>query len=125
MKFISFVWSIIGVISILGAIFYFVNPDRFENISLLNKQAKILLNTEASETVDYHGNRIIPEFTKTDTHKTVRLVSPGKDKVLNTYDDVIVEKTDINKSKIVGRWVGKKTKEFAKGIIGGIKEKSF
>jgi hypothetical protein len=49
-------------------------------------------------------------------------VSPGKDKQLNTSDDIVVEKTDINKSRIIGRWVGKKTKEFAKGVIGGVKE---
>lgn len=116
------IWYIIGTLCLISTIVGWLFYDSFENKRILDKQAKTLLHTDSYEIVDYYGNTIRPDITKTENYKTVRLVSPGKDKQLNTLDDIVVEKTDINKSRVIGRWVGKKTKEFAKGIVGGVKE---
>jgi|19_taG_2_1085344.scaffolds.fasta_scaffold00858_14 hypothetical protein len=50
--------------------------------------------------------------------------SPGPDRQINTGDDIVAVKTDMNKSKIVGKWIGKKSNEVLKGFIGGVKNKS-
>lgn len=55
---------------------------------------------------------------------TAIVVSEGPDGELNTSDDIIGTATDINKSRIVGEWVGSKAKEGLKGIWDGLKKKS-
>ncbi len=47
------------------------------------------------------------------------IVSRGPDGVLGTDDDMVVIKTDLNKSKIIGKWTGDKAREALKGFLDG------
>ena len=53
-----------------------------------------------------------------------RVSSDGKDGEPDTKDDIVEERSDINKSRLVGKWLGRKSKEAVGGIIDGLKEKS-
>jgi hypothetical protein len=55
---------------------------------------------------------------------TALVVSEGPDGKLNTEDDIVGTATDVNKSRIVGEWIGSKTKEGLKGIWDGLKKKT-
>ncbi|MDO8669336.1 MAG: hypothetical protein Q7K65_03515 [Candidatus Buchananbacteria bacterium] len=51
-------------------------------------------------------------------------ISPGKDEISGTSDDLEKSVIDLNKSKMVGRYSAKKVKEFVKGWKEGEKEPS-
>ena len=51
-------------------------------------------------------------------------ISAGKDKTFETDDDMSVIKIDLNKSKMIGKWAGKRAKEAVKGLREGIFTKS-
>lgn len=57
-----------------------------------------------------------------ETRTSYVLTSSGKDGIFGNKDDMTSIATDFNKSRIVGKWMGKKSKEFAKGVVEGIKE---
>ena len=86
------IWYITGTLCLISTIIVWISYDSFENKRILDKQAKTLLYTDSYDVVDYYGNTIRPDITKTENYKTVKLVSPGKDKQLNTSDDIVVKK---------------------------------
>ena len=85
--------------------------------------AKTEFGKHTLTTQDAWGNRLhyIKHVNSEGTLITHRVASPGPDRQLNTGDDIVAVKTDMNKSKIVGKWIGNKTKEATKGIIEGLK----
>ncbi len=51
-------------------------------------------------------------------------ISAGRDSLFDTNDDYVSVKTDLNKSKMIGKWAGKRAKEITKGLREGIFTKS-
>jgi len=39
-------------------------------------------------------------------------------------DDIVKQETDLNKSKLIGRWAGQRFKQAKDGFIQGLKDKS-
>lgn len=50
--------------------------------------------------------------------------SAGPDGSFDTSDDIVGIRQDLNKSKLVGKWAGKRIKETASGFWEGLKSKS-
>jgi hypothetical protein len=65
---------------------------------------------------------IIEVYIEPQTDKGVSYlgVSAGKDQTFDTDDDIKVVEMDWNKARIVGNFIGKKSKETIKGVIDGI-----
>lgn len=92
------------------------------------RQLKIALihaeNNSNEAVYDYWDNRIITH-TKIDKRAAIyNAYSAGPDKVFHTEDDYFLQKIDFNKSRIIGEWVGTKTKQFLKGKADGLKKES-
>jgi len=52
------------------------------------------------------------------------VMSAGRDGIHSNEDDIVKESIDLNKSKIVGKWLGVKSKELLTGVKEGWAEKS-
>ena len=76
------------------------------------------------ETKDRWDNNLVCTRIAEETVVIYEVRSSGRDKEFGTDDDITATKIDLNKSKILGRWIGKKTKEAAVGLIDGLKEES-
>ena len=73
---------------------------------------------------DAWGRNIVLEREVTKTAKTYTVTSAGIDGKFGTADDVSAEAINLNKSRIVGEWVGTKAKEAVTGAIEGWKAES-
>lgn len=74
------------------------------------------------DTIDQWGNHLRVDVVDGDTKKTYNVVSSGPDGKFNTTDDIIATKTDYKKTKLIGRWLGKKSKEFVDAFRNGDNE---
>jgi hypothetical protein len=63
------------------------------------------------------------EYEATELALIATVTSLGPDGVPSD-DDIIVEKTDVNKSKIIGKYVGSRWKRAKEGFVEGLKDKS-
>ena len=54
----------------------------------------------------------------------VSVRSAGPDGSFDTSDDIVSVRQDLNKSKLVGKWAGKRIKEAGSGLWQGLKSKS-
>jgi len=51
------------------------------------------------------------------------VTSLGPDGV-SSEDDIVVRKTDVNKSKVIGKYIGSRYKRAKDGFVEGLKDKS-
>ena len=90
---------------------------------LLEKVATEQLTAETvSEVPDYYGTPIKLEKVATEECITVNAVSAGSDHIFGNDDDISCVKRNYNKSRVVGKWISQKSKEFFKGVVSGIVE---
>lgn len=54
----------------------------------------------------------------------VSVRSSGPDSSFGTPDDIVSVRQDLNKSKLIGKWAGKRIKEASSGLWQGLKSKS-
>lgn len=100
------------------------------NASTRNMLTEAALNAKrnhlltVTNVVDSWGNEAVFERIASETSIDYILTSKGADARLRTKDDIAVVVRDLNKSGMIGKWVGKKTKEFAKGVVNGLKDGS-
>lgn len=73
--------------------------------------------------IDAWGNKIDYHRIAEEDKITYYVQSYGKDGI-PSKDDITMIDVDYNKSAIIGKWVGKKSKDFAIGVKNGIMEKS-
>jgi hypothetical protein len=52
------------------------------------------------------------------------VASAGQDGIFGNEDDIEKSAVDWNKSRVIGKWVGQKSKQAIKGFKEGVKEKS-
>lgn len=100
-----------------------------ETVRLLQTEASAALKEMPDpitrSAVDKWGTTLLYRAdSQSSEHKAVTVVSAGADKKFDTSDDVVIQKVDFNKSKIVGKWAGKRAKEAVQGWTEGLKSKS-
>jgi len=125
--------AIIAIIAIpigVVGIFIYMNPKwKTEDIiQIVAKCAKINDWEKLPENAlaDGWGQKLL--YTRTGNNKSVQyeVISSGRDKIFGTKDDMVCVAVDLNKSRIVGEWLGEKSKEAIKGVKEGwIKENKF
>lgn len=119
------VFGIVAAILVVGLLFAYQWPV-MQTEALVIKEAKIFLQNggEREPAVDLWGHPLEYQYQTDNTRRVALVTSAGRDGVMDTPDDIVAQSTDLNKSKIVGRWFGQKSKEFAKGFKSGLKDKS-
>ncbi len=123
LKYYFFTTLAASFLIIIGAAFLSKLNERKEAQLALEKATLAQLDTEAIvEMKDYYGTNF--RFDKTATEECVTVIgaSAGPDHIFGNEDDISCTKRNYNNSRIVGKWVSKKSKEFFKGVISGITE---
>lgn len=95
-----------------------------EQITWCYKHRSEIPNKKELDVVDGWGNPLIyarKVYPKSIIHG---VKSAGPDGVFGTDDDMVAAKTDLNKSKIIGEWLGQKGRQVVGGIKEGIKKPS-
>jgi hypothetical protein len=92
---------------------------------LVEKEAQASLYDEDRAAKDAWGRPL--EYTRLVEKEGifVQVRSPGSDGKLNTDDDIFVSKQDLNKSYLIGKYVGNRAKEAKDGVLDGIKDSYF
>jgi hypothetical protein len=117
-EFFTFVLAGFLIIAFIGG-FSFSSIQ--EKKVLENEVAKLLKSdSEYKPAMDPWGNVVDHKLEKSDNFDKATIRSAGPDGIKFTKDDIIVEKTDINKSRVAGEWVGEKSKEVVKGLFSGL-----
>ena len=92
------------------------------------KQLKVALQQVMSDKADGPARLQIKDgwdeaiyYERKDDPKGILYIvcSAGPDKQLDTADDMPLKGIDLNKSRIVGEWIGKRTKQAAEGFVDG------
>ncbi len=123
LKYYFFTTLAASFLIIIGAAFLSKLNERKEAQLALEKATLAQLDTEAIvEMKDYYGTNF--RFDKTATEECVTVIgaSAEPDHIFGNEDDISCTKRNYNNSRIVGKWVSKKSKEFFKGVISGITE---
>ena len=111
------------IVAVLVCILLFVgNFDYMMNCSQVHRWSQVIGIHGNADVYDYYGQACRIDIVGDDTVKTLTVVSAGRDHMFDTKDDVSYSRTEYNKSKIVGKWIGSKTKQFGKGLIEGFKQ---
>jgi hypothetical protein len=126
-----------GLLTLLGFIFiaglliviYFVTIDKIKTEKIVKETAKVNMDDLPENTMltkfDAWGRPL--RFSRTIVSENAisqTVTSAGKDGKFDTTDDISHTDIDLNKSRLVGRYIGSRVKEFSKGIVEGSKEKS-
>ncbi len=123
LKYYFFTILAVSFLIIIGAAFLSKLSERKEAQLALEKATLAQLDAESVlEIKDYYGTNFKFEKTATEDCVTVIGASAGPDHIFGNEDDISCTKRNYNKSRIVGKWISKKSKEFVKGMISGITE---
>ena len=95
-----------------------VDSEAKHYLSLVNK------DEEYEGKQDVWGQPLKYEGSVEEDCIIVAVRSAGPDGSFDTSDDIVAVRQDLNKSKLVGKWAGKRIKEAASGLWQGLKSKS-
>lgn len=113
------VFLIIGVIS--GIVYWIQTPYR-ETREMVTAMSRTAMDDLADNSTIQHtdawGNPVQFHRIVREDSITQIVTSPGPDGKFGTEDDISHSDTDHNMSKIAGKWIHAKGKEFVKGLIG-------
>ena len=102
------------------------NLRRLPFINTANQVAQMAALARQGEDIlpqeDSWGNAIRLDIKHRDTDSIYTCISAGKDGEFDTEDDISATEVELHKSRIVGKWIGKKSVEAAKGVFGGVIE---
>ena len=89
---------------------------------LLFKQQDLEYNTD--DKLDAWGSKIV--FVRSVAPEAVTYTgrSAGRDKVFLTDDDIVKTEVDLNKSRIIAKWLGQRAKQAIEGAKEGFAETS-
>ncbi len=99
---------------------------RLERAAVTAKVDDVDDGTCFEDITDWWGNEVCISRVN-DREKNVVIytaISAGRDGEFGTDDDLSKVRRDYNKSKIIGKWAGKKFKQGVLGWYEGLKEKS-
>jgi hypothetical protein len=132
-KIIAAVTMLVIVPILIWLVFGWVDQSQkvIETQKMVNREAawflgqmedgKILSRRKA---IDPWGKSILYRGEVSERQRTARTVSAGPDREFFSSDDIKGEAVDLNKSRMVGEWVGKKATEFGKGFLEGLSKES-
>lgn len=118
-------WTLLLGIT-LSVIFYFrvfYPEQKTRDVLSFAIKEKIHSIVKNKKHFDAWDNEIQIAVEKQDTGTIYIGKSAGRDLTFDTKDDILVTEVDWNKSKIVGKFIGKKSTEVIRGIVDGILEK--
>lgn len=123
---VLFIMAVVSSVLWLFVIPPIVNGSRLSTAATEAKVHDLEDGYIFDDKVDWWGNKIqITRVMNADkTAITYTAVSAGKDGIPGNGDDLSKFVIDFNKSKIIGKWVGEKSKQAVKGMKEGIKAKS-
>lgn len=111
--------AIVGVIILAHAL----TKNKRETEQLAKELARTQMDDLPDSAVlssnDAWGNPMKFQRVATELQVTQIITSAGEDGKFGTSDDIQKEDTDLNKSRIFGKWVSSRTKEFVKGLKDG------
>lgn len=119
---------LVGVILIgaMGVMYALAMRPYWTTQSRLNEQVRVCYKNRADlpkelelDVLDGWGNPLVYSRQASPNLIVHGVVSRGPDGILNTDDDMVVVKTDLNKSKIIGKWTGDKAREALRGFLDG------
>lgn len=125
--FLAFVFALTLVVLFISSLLpNIVTNHRLESAAIMAKSIEVEDGHVFNNILDWWGEPIKISCGPTDDGMAFfyTAVSTGKDKTIGTIDDLKKTQIDLNKSKMLGHYVGKKAKEFVKGFKDGEKEKS-
>lgn len=106
---------------------YFIEWQNYKLTErLVMAEAQIMLHRRSpptEERKDLWGTPLRYEYEATEYVLTATVTSLGPDKIVSE-DDVVGERTDLNKSKVIGYWAGTRFKEVREGFLEGLRAKS-
>ena len=124
--------QIIGVLAVIGTIsFNFISSQ----MELRKKKAELADSTRLCESLarsathgkvqvdnDVWGTQIKVSVAEGKEGVVARARSAGPDKQFSTGDDIVVEKVNLNLSRLAGAAAGKRAIRFIEGFKEGVKE---
>lgn len=119
--------AIVAVALLIGlpiaGIRYMITHKTVKTEEIAQTKANEVLSTKEEGKVakDAWGNPLQIVYSESAELRQATVTSGGKDEKFGTEDDIVKVATDLNKSRLVGQWVGKKSVEFSKGVASGIK----
>ena len=117
--------TLLIIVVLVGGAAMVYGKKKVDTEKMVERRAIEVLATkgEAPElTKDAWGNAIKISYDEADDFRQATVISAGRDQEFGTKDDISATERDYHKTKIVGKWVGKKSIEFVKGAATGLKE---
>ena len=121
--------AVASVIAIAVGFVVYMSP-KWNTESTVKRAAYVSQNADTQtgtmQTRDAWGNLIHCVRTLEPDGMAIayQIRSAGRDETMMTKDDIVYTEVDWNKSKIAGKWIGKKSKEAATGVVAGWKSES-
>ena len=69
---------------------------------------------------DRWGTPLKSSYSSQSEVNIASVTSAGRDRIFGTRDDISSERRDVNKSRVIGKWIGDKTKETGSGFLSGL-----
>lgn len=99
----------VSVVALIVAIsYYFSYPAK-----VMEEMAKRSLRSQSDITEVIRGDEAVAVFTGGERRNLATVV----------WRDKLIQKQDLNKSRLVGEWVGERSKEVGKGLLDGLFKK--
>lgn len=123
-------WAVLGIVLILCLWWYSTCGPAGETLKLVRSVAHTVrrdINAgmyQPVEKQDAWGNRLQVNVELDKYTLFVECVSCGPDGQFGTSDDISCCVQDVNKSRVLGKWIGIKWKQASQGFIDGLTRKS-
>lgn len=91
-----------------------------QSVSRVEAAAIRLKRGDSTPVKDGWGRDILTEKVSQPEVVAYGAISPGRDGILKTEDDIISVETDFNKTRIIGKAVGERVKRAAGGFWEGL-----
>lgn len=121
-------WTIGDLINIVGVIILAISVINthlyYDKTPYVYASEFILSEGNLPSRTDRWGTELRADYSQGENSNVLVVRSAGRDKIFDTSDDLVAEEIDINKSRVVGKWIGNKTRETVSGFLDGWSSKS-
>lgn len=119
-KMMNKVLPIIGAVAVAAGLVYY-HPVFSTNV-VVKRQARLMCHTgmEAPTRPDWWGYKLHSEVEVIKGTKFCVVTSRGRDHAFGTDDDIWHRSTNLNKTRLLGEYIGKRSDELVKGLLDGI-----
>jgi len=125
----SLILPVVLILAALGFVAYtlYTSYQESQQRVIMERAAHDVLETgeiRPEHQLDYWGQPQDFKYESFEYFRQVRIDSAGRDGEMGTRDDLTYLKTDKNKAKAFGKYVGQRGKSFLSGIVEGMKEET-